>query len=215
MGALAVGLAVLGVLILQFPGTLALSVVSAALALGVLAWADRPALAELWRPRFWALTAAVALLAGAILSPTTHYLGPLPVSVEGSSLAAVVVLRAVALLAVVTLGVRRLTEARLVALAARLGLPALGSAGYRALALLPGFVVAGRVEWGAVRGKGRLARIGEAAVALLVRATRVAEGELLDGSDEARGGPAPRDEDNGAMGGLGAARLPASSSESP
>jgi energy-coupling factor transporter transmembrane protein EcfT len=180
---------------LQFPARLDTAAVSAGLALAALAWLHPRAIRRIYLSRFFGITALVAALTGALLTPATHTLGPLPVSGAGARLAALLVLRAAALLALGALLSRALTTARLTRIAARIGLPALGEAVARALSLVPEFLEHGRVLARRLRG-GRAVEGRETggltalAAALLVRATRVAEGEGAPADPESSVGAA-------------------------
>ena len=167
LGALAVACVAL-----QLPGRLDLSALALALWLSALAWADRDALRPLWRPRFLAWSAALALLAGLLLGePDLDLLG-LPLSSAGLAAGALMLVRGGLIL-----GLTGWLARRIVARARRGLTPTstLGAAVATAVELMPALLVELGATW-AARPRGRRLRALESvAVSALSRAVSLAE----------------------------------------
>jgi hypothetical protein len=161
---------------LQVPGRLPWPILAALLVLGTMALWDPPALRRMGGPRFWLLTAGIALATGLVLARPTHTLGPVPVSLAGLAAAGVMLGRAVTLYGIAVIASRNLSPALVQRAASRLGLGALGTALSVAWSVMPTLVAAAqaaRQDPAHARLRG-LARLEAMAVDLLVQAMRLA-----------------------------------------
>jgi hypothetical protein len=122
---------------LQFGGDLALAAVSLLVFLAALASADRPALARLWMPRFWAFTLVIGLGAGLFLGKRTTDVGGLHLSLDGLSAGALMTVRGAFVFALASWGSRALRRRDLERFLSRVGLARLGTATAIAFGLLP------------------------------------------------------------------------------
>ena len=166
---------------LQFPGTLALSTAALVVWVAACAGFDRAVLHRMWMPRFWAVTAALALCTGFLLGRTDADLWGIPISTEGFEAGSLMIVRAGLILGLTTWAGRALTEYRLQRGLGALGLAPLGRAASVAIGLLPGmqerlrgkgFVYA---DADRTRPPGRAARIYDVAVSVFCQTVMVAE----------------------------------------
>lgn len=168
---------------LQFPGNLPLSAGALTLWLGALALGSRETLAKIWRPRWWAATLVVALLAGWLLGEHDLELAGVPLSSTGLTAGALMVIRAALLLSLAAWASAQVDEAGLRRAFARIGLPSLGGALGAALRLLPEM----QARWGAARaaarasGSGRLAGLRAVLDTVVWETVVVAEESARDG----------------------------------
>lgn len=165
------------VVFLQIPARLPFVATSAALAVGTLAWTQPRAARRLYLSRFFGITVLVAALTGSLLARSTHHLGPLPVSLAGTRLAALVLLRATALLAVGALVGRQLTAERISRWTSGPVLRPVGIALARALVLVPTFLSASRPAPDGHPRRPWYRTRGDRIVALLSLAASLAAGE--------------------------------------
>ena len=167
------GLAALGCVALQFPGTIPLSAAALLLWLGLLAALHRPVLRALWRPRFWGFTLLLALASGLLLGPRQpagiwSYL-----SRPGLEAGLLMVLRGALIFGLASWASRAVSGQEIQRAAGRMGLPGLGAAMATALALLPGLSQALR-HIGPTKGEGKLRRLRGSAVWLVTQTARLA-----------------------------------------
>jgi hypothetical protein len=130
--------------------------------------------------KFWVAAAAVALLAGTLLSRPTGRIGPVPYSLAGLSAATLLLLRAATLFSVAVVTSRHLSHRTVARLASRLRARRLGGALGLAMNVTPILVDEAREARGLLklrrggRGAGRLRRVEMLVVTLLVRGARLA-----------------------------------------
>lgn len=92
--------AALAAIALQFPGRLYASAAALAIWLGASALLDHPSLGRLWQPRFILLSSLLALLSGLLLGTPDRRLLGVPVSTAGLEAGAIMLLRAILIVAI-------------------------------------------------------------------------------------------------------------------
>lgn len=161
---------------LQFPGRLSASAAALVIWLGVSAFIDRPSLGRLWQPRFILLSSLLALLSGLLLGTPDRRLLGVPVSTTGLEAGAIMLLRALLIVAI-SASAARLVSGRQASVPAgeRRGV---GLTAAVALELVPQL----RARISAVGVRQRLAALGrfgaleEAAVRIVCDAVLLGEG---------------------------------------
>ncbi len=167
--------------LLQLPGRLGFTVGALGLQLLAMTLWDRDALRRLGRLRLWALASTAALLSGLILAPPAGHLGPIPYSLQGVRIAALMLGRAVTLYGVALVASRQLTADRVLRATQRLGIRQVGVALSVALQTLPRLTAAARRERSgqasgvAPEGPGRVARLERLGIRLLLRAESIVQ----------------------------------------
>jgi hypothetical protein len=181
----ALGVVAVGCVVLQFPGSLGLSLAALGVWLLALAALERPLLPRLWHPRFLAVSAAIVLLSGLLLGKRDVVLLGVGLSTKGLLAGALMMTRGVLIFGLTVWGAAVLSQSPW--FRAR---GALGAATAAALDLIPDLTERVRTTWAAQAGCGRWRWAAARAVAadLLFHAACIAE-EMSDGPARPRGAP--------------------------
>jgi nucleoside-triphosphatase THEP1 len=178
----------------QFGGSLVASLASLVVWLVALAVVDAALLRRFWMPRFWLLTAIVALAGGLLLGRRDVEILRVPFSSEGLRLGALMVIRGAFVFGLALWASRALAGSGWRRWTRRLGAEPLGAAVSVAFGLLPGL----EAEWSRARaaagrsGGRRFRRTFDASVELIARTARLAERLALEqsgGADALETGP--------------------------
>lgn len=132
-----VGLLALACIAVQLPGSLLLSLLALVLWLAALALVDRPGLRRMWLPRFWLITALVALASGLLLGSRDPSLPGFALSRSGLEAGALMMVRGAFIFGLAIWASRAVDESDIQRFFRRFGLGALGAAIPSALNLLP------------------------------------------------------------------------------